>query len=582
VRFARFPQSLPVLTLLLAACASRSEDAVATPGPQFLAPRALLDRVDRVELAVYAKDPGAAEPPACDEETGVAEIDDREAISKSSLSRDNCEAGHFCGTVRVPADGVARTYVVRGFDADGDLFATGCTIAAPKKDGDLALTIRRRLPEATCPNGTVEAPETCDETGDPLCNSECATGEVLLSTAATGVGPKSGARDSKRDPALLWRAGSGDSGRLWTVFGDTSNASVEAVGLRVLGDNGQPLPTPSYATNSFFLPTTTGETPPNAPAKSQRHPALAALGSTTWIAFDDDATAQNNGRDIRLRGVGADFKTTVDTLINGDAATGESGDQLSPAIAASANALLIAWVDTATSRVFARTVTPVAGNGAPTLGPIRQISEGGTNSNISVARTPTGWIVVWEGGGDIKLRILSDSAVPSGTPVNVNANTDGVQERPSLSVAPDGSFAVSYTDRAAGTADVYVQRYNAAAARVAGDLDAPIHDRSREGDQTDSSVFALADGRGYVVAWADGNTGTVHGRWLKREGGGFLDPVTGLDGEFLISSEEKRTRGSVKIVAGGKRGNVFVAWQDASSAGTTGIVGRRLPPPGAK
>lgn len=552
------------------------------PGPQFLGPQALLDRVDRVELAVYAKAPGAAEPPACDEETGVAEVEDFEAVSTSSLSRDNCEAGHFCGSIRVPADGVARTYVVRGFDADGDLFATGCTIAAPKKDGDLAMTIRRRLAPATCGNGAVEAPETCDDPGDPLCDAECNTSEILVSTPATGVGPKAGARDAKRDPALLWRAGTGDGGRLWTVFGDTSSASgVEAIGVRVLGDNGQPLTTPSYANNSIFLPATTGEAPPNAATKPQRHPALAAIGATTWIAFDDDNTAQNNGRDIRLRAVGADLKASVETWVNGDAGTGETGDQLSPAVAASGNALLVAWVDTATSRVFARTVTP-AGSGAPTLGPIRQISEGGTNSNISVGRTPSGWIVVWEGGGDIKLRILSDSGVPSGTPVNVNASTDGVQERPSLSVAPDGSFAVAYTDRASGDADVFVQRYTAAAARVAGDLDAPVHDQSREGDQTDAALFALADGRGYVVAWADGASGTVHGRWLKREGGGYLDPVTGLDGEFRISSEEKRTRSAVRIVAGGKGGNVFVAWQDASTSGTTGILGRRLPPPGAK
>ena len=118
---------------------------------------------------------------------------------------------------------------------------------------------------------------------------------------------------------------------------------------------------------------------------------------------------------------------------------------------------------------------------------------------MSVAATTTGWVAVWQSGTGIKLRVVNEDGTPQGSEQTVNEGGT-VTERPRVASLPDGRFAVTWS--AGG--DVFVQRYDAKGAKVAGDQASPVNDVVKDGEQITPSIASTsAAGGSYVVAWLD-------------------------------------------------------------------------------
>jgi hypothetical protein len=346
----------------------------------------------------------------------------------------------------------------------------------------------------------------------------------------------------------------------------------------VLDEAFAPVASPPAAAQGFiYLPN--GSSPPAAAARAAGGAEAAALGDTTWVAFH--AVAADGAADIFVRSFDATLTPGELTPIgvNGASGAGETGAQTLPSVAAGANGkLYIAWQDESggagNGRIFARTFTP-----PNVLGNQQEISTGTSNSRVSVAPLPTGFVIVWESGGDVKLRVVNGDGIPAGGESVVNEKASGVQERPHVASLDDGRFAVVWADKAGGNADIVLQRFTAQIVKLAGDQATPLNDLVRDGDQTSPRVAATAAGAGvYFVAWADEPRGDIRGRYVRLTTGFPFNPVDGTDSEFTVGTRSGRKRAAPSVAIGGAAPFLAVAWED-QAAQSAGIYGRRLPVP---
>lgn len=119
------------------------------------------------------------------------------------------------------------------------------------------------------------------------------------------------------------------------------------------------------------------------------------------------------------------------------------------------------------------------------------------------------YVVTWTSnqpdatGFDIYARRYNASGTPLSQEFRVNTTTTGDQRYSRISMAGDGSFVITWTDGADGAGDVYFQRYNASG--VAQGSEVRIN-QTTNGDQSFSTVAVNDDGS-FVVTWSSNQTG---------------------------------------------------------------------------
>jgi hypothetical protein len=559
----------------LGACGHAADDTAVhvSLAPSLLFPQGLLDGVTKLTVSVY----DAASGLDCDPATGKLTQTAKpfaQADLGTSLAGGACPSGgKFCGQLSIAKSGTPRLFQAQAQTTSNPEVADGCTKVVVDQDAQpLKIVMIRNVPPAVCGNKTIESTEQC-EPPDPTCDAKCHTTEQLLST--------DGASGEKSAPFFLWPAQAGDGGRLLAFFGDKTPNSLSTsrseISMRVMSDTFAPLanfPSSTYLPNDQAAQTAK----PQPGAKSL--PSAAVIGSQYFVVFDDDSGTSQTP-DIHLRSMDASFTAQqafgAPVVVN-NPPDGEPGIQTAPAIVAGPNGLLfIAWQDDGAQKIAGRTYKP----GAPgVLGPQQDISSGSGNKNVQLASTSNGWIAVWEGAGDIKLRSIDANGNAFGSETIVNENTQGQQDHPSIATLADGRFAVVWADHAATNAtDIVGQRYTATASKVAGDQAAPVN-TTVAGDQTAPRIAGMnAAGGSFAVAWLDGQTRHVRARLLGGSSGFLFNNVDGQSGDFQASIADGRPRAEPVIAVGGASPAIAIGWSDLGAAAPFGIVGRRFPLP---
>lgn len=575
--------ALATLGTTLGAC---GDDPVrVSVAPSLVFPQGLLDGVDKLVLTVLDTSTGAA----CDPAAGaVSGADAAPKLLTKELAKSPCSPGvKFCGDLDLEKTSADRIFSAQASASDGTVLAVGCATAKVDQDAlPLSIKMVRYVPPAQCGNGVIEATEQCEGAGFG-CDDQCHSTEVLVSSGESSGKTTTGGPGDKTDPFFLWPAQNGDGGRFLAFYTDKTPGLTD-VAMTAMTAQLTPLGTPPVFTCqgsaargkpcSILLPN--GPTfPPDPAPKSQGVPSAATLNGKYYVVFQDDDSS--NGQDIHLRSMDGAFVAEqgvgAAVGVNGEpSGQGDPGIQSAPQISAPASGdkLLVAWQDDASGgKIVARTITPAGVRGTQ-----REISTGTGNSRVALAPTPDGWVVVWESGGDIKLRRVNGDGLPTGAEQTVNEATTGVQERPRVASLGDGRFCVVWADKGNG-ADIVAQRFNASGGKIAGDQSKPVNDVNASGDQTAPSVAGLtAAGGAFAVAWHDAGSGHVRARFLGGSAGFLFNNVTGQASEFQASLADGRTRANPVVVAGGSGPFVAIGWEDRSTGGA-GIVVRRFPAP---
>ena len=137
-----------------------------------------------------------------------------------------------------------------------------------------------------------------------------------------------------------------------------------------------------------------------------------------------------------------------------------------------------------------------------------------SQDNVSLDEGPDGMLVtVWhsrrqeEGTYGVRARLISAEGEALSAEVAVNETTDGMQVEPSLSIGPDGATWFAWVSRGQdGSGDgVYARRFSKTLDGATAELRV---DDAVEGDQSEPSIVALADGRAICV-WSGPATTTT-------------------------------------------------------------------------
>jgi hypothetical protein len=267
---------------------------------------------------------------------------------------------------------------------------------------------------------------------------------------------------------------------------------------------------------------------------------------------------------------------TGDILVN----TFTNDYQVNPAITTLTNGnVLAAWSsynEVATGSlqdVFVRLLSPT---GQAVSGEIlvNQFTKNNQRSATVAALSSGGFVVVWVSEGervdstlgtsvDIYARRFNASGLAQGGEFLVNTSSN-VCANPDVATAPDGSFAVAWSEQDATSPrtnswDVYVRTFSSAA--VGGTVQRV--NTHLYGDQFAPKI--TYSGGNYLEVWTslgqDGSREGVYGRFLTPAG-------TSLGGEFLVNT----TTASQQIhpaVAGDGTGSFLVAWTSFVGGGNS-------------
>ncbi len=421
-----------------------------------------------------------------------------------------------------------------------------------------------------------------------MCDASCHTLEELVSSldSAPGVpGPGAAKPGDRTFPALLWPPGTAPSGRFVALWQDASDAPDTHVGMRVLGDDLDALPSgsaPALAAGSLWLTSTTdaGQFPSPPDAGNQQLPAAAyaADAQRTFVVFADDAAGT---LDVYLRTLDANYtaEQASPVVING--AGGEPGVQTHPAIALGAgDVAFVVWQSApqlGPGQILGRTYD--RSKAAP-LGAQVVLSTSTSDQAPSVAALSTGWVVAWQSGSDVVARRVDATGQPTAPAFVVSSGHSGTQDHPAVAALGGGDdrFAVAWADHGQNGADVDVQRFDATGAAVPGDSSAPINDVVTAGDQLAPCIAGSASGAFFAVGWLDVPSGHVRARLLDASAGFDFNNVDGESDEFQVSLAAGHTRANPVVAVGGSGPFVAFAWEDQTS-GAPGIYARRFPLP---
>lgn len=568
-----------VVLLPAPACSGTSEPTNVSIAASFVVPKGVLDKAEKLVVTVLE---GTV---TCDPAVGQTALPAGNAaareVARKDLGKTGCATGvKFCGDITIEKSDALRVFSVTAKATDESTVAIGCASAKIEQDVlPLEITMFRYLAPPDCSDAVIQPTEQCVPKGssDVTCDATCQSNELFLSVGSTLTHTETGGPGDKIDPFFLWPEGTGVPGRFFAFFTDrkvTGSNNVE-VGLRGMRDDLSPITAsenPALAAGEIYLPNET-TFPSTAAARQQSAPAAAFVNNKFYVAFQDDTGTGATGQDIHLRSMDTSLvaEQGANPLgINGPSGAGEAGIQGVPAIASiPSGRLLVAWEDSGAGKIAARTLTPPG-----TLGNQIDVSTGNGNKGVSIAARADGWAIAWQNATGVKLRLVNDSNVPLGDVQSVTSKGT-ITERPRIAAIGDGRFAVVW----AADGEIFVQRYDAKGAPIAGDAATPINDVVKDGVQTTPSIAATTAVSGsYVVAWLDAASGHVRARMLGGSGGFLFNHVNGQSTEFQASRVEGHTRATPVVVAGGSAPFVAIGWED-KSAPTAGIIARRFPLP---
>jgi len=146
----------------------------------------------------------------------------------------------------------------------------------------------------------------------------------------------------------------------------------------------------------------------------------------------------------------------------------------------------------------------------------------------------------------------------------VNTTTTSAQYIPKMTALADGGHVVTWIDYSSGSADVVLQRYDAAGAAQGGEV---LVNTFTTGTQERTAITALRGG-GYVLAWSsDGQDGDDDGVFLQQ----FAANGSRVGGEKQINTTTTGDQ-SIPRLLGLADGGYAVAWtsegQDGDLSGT--------------
>lgn len=555
--------ALPLAFVAFGACSSSDTGVHVGVSPNIVFPEGLLDSVSKLTLQVF--DSG---PVSCDTTKGSLK-GSSSPIATKDLASSGCPASaKFCGDVQVDKSDTARVFLAQAYTAGNSTpIASGCTQATVNQDTlQVQIKMLRFVPPATCGGQPSKLPAVqCDPPGDAadtVCDPTCQTKELFLSVgdAATTSSAK-----VKTRPSFVWPAGTGPAGRFVAFFGDKSPSTRTQVSMRVMGDD---LHTTGdlgvgVQTQSYFMPNNPSGTPfpPVGEAGSQNNPSAVFLNGQYYVAFDNNAAGPSA---INLRTLPTPVKST-----QGPGAPAKVSDpgapMLQPSMAASGDGkLFVAWQSNGS--ILGRTVDA----NSLALGTQQTL---GTGQNVVVAGMPTGWVIAYESGADVKMQLVDGTGAGKGEQKVNDATHSGNQQHPGVAALTDGRFAVDWIDTGAqGGAGVFVQRYDATGKAVAGDQTLRIN--TNTGDQSNTAIGgSAASGGFFAAAWVDTTTGHVRARLLGGSSGFAFNSVTAQNDDFQVSQADGRTRSNPVVAVGGSGPFLVIGWQDD----TTGLVDPNFP-----
>jgi hypothetical protein len=564
---------------LAIACGQHGDNVSVSLGPTLVAPRGLLDNVQKLTVSVY-------EGAGCDASTGKATgTSGKTPIASKDLTTTGCQApAKFCGELTISTSDATRVFAAVARGANDVELADGCAqLKVNQERQPLTIQMQRNVPPSVCGNGVVDATEQCDPPGganDPVCDDQCHTKELRLSVGGATTDTVDGVSGDHFAPSFAWPSQSGTAGNFYAAWTEKTSTTRRQLATRFLTDSlgiDTSIPLGSYA----FLIADTGTPPRPGQANSQSYPAVTFQNGKFFVAFEDDSSGN---LDIHLRTINVANPTEGDQPrnmpigVNGPNGGGEPTVEQLPAIAAGANgAVLVAWQSGATTgpgKIIARTY---AGG---TYGAQVELSSGTQNQGVRVAATSSGWVVAWQSGSDVKLRRVGSDGMPLAAEVTVNDGShSGVQDHPGVATAGD-SFAVVWADHgAANGTDIFVQRYKADGTALPGDQATRVNNVSGDGEQTVPAIAGnTAVGGMYATTWFDATTSHVRARLLGASGGFLFNNVDGQTNEFQASLVDGHARTSPTIAIGGSGPFIAIGWEDLD-ASSPGVYVRRFPVP---
>ena len=558
---------LGVVIVLAASCGTHEDAPRVAIETRFVVPKGILDKAVKLELRVLE-----GGDVACQKEKGtLANESAAKEIGKQDLGGSCTNGARFCGNLSIEKSDATRVFAASAKDGGGATIAVGCTDAKIDQDNvPISIQMFRFLEPPNCADTTLQPTEQCFPGGTAICDAQCQSTEILLSQGNKDNFTDTGAANDKTDPFFVWPSATGTAGRFVAFFTDKKTTNPTDIGLRVMNDDMTAPTTPPALAKGSILLSSGGAFPPQATSLRQSLPQAALFDGKLWVVFQDDNSPGSNGLDIHLRSLDNVFQSaeTPDALaVNGSG--GEAGIQTAPSIASGKAHLFVAWEDSGAGKIVGRNFAPPS-----TFGSQNDISTGNANTQPSVATTSTGFVTVWKSGTGIKLRAVSEDGTPQGAESAVS--DAGAQfDRPRVAALADGRFAVAW---AAG-GDIFVQRFDAKGAKIAGDQDKPINDQVTDGEQTSAVIGATtAAGGSYVVAWIDSGSGHVRARFLGGSGGFLFNNVNGQSTEFQASKDDGRSRANPAVASGGSGPYVAIGWEDKTGA-PAGVIGRRFPLP---
>jgi hypothetical protein len=521
-------------------------------------PQGVLDEATSVKLSVF---PAAGH--SCAADGGVGDLPSEDLLD-FSLSQGSCSgSATWCGEITLERGDEPQMFYVE-VSGDAGLLAQGCATAVIDKDPvEVGITVVRFVEPACCGDGIVQSTELCDEGGDDscggttasaTCSADCTTPVQLLdddgvgSPAATGqghLGITFAPGDDQLDDGLraAWNWG-----------------EAKDIGLRILQSDLSPVTDPEsleLARRVYFR--CTGMTA--LATRDQDTPSITALGNGAAISFrsseavplqfDAVALAMNDKgcSDAQEATLMSDGESSVDDV---DIASGPAGTAL------------VVWEQN--GRILGRTFDGTdAGDNTIT------ISDDGAAPRV--AGYNAGWVVVYQGpaagdnDGVVLKRVTTSLGI--GSPVLVNAGTNGVQDQADVGMVSDGSAAVAF--RSGG--NIFFQRFLSSDAKIAGDQDAPLA-VSPAADEAAPAVAGAASGDFFVVAWQTGNQ--IRARFAGKAEGFLFNNVTGQNDDFDATINAGAGAPRAPTIATGDI--VVIGWEDQSAA-VPGVLVRRFPLP---
>lgn len=489
--------AFPVLTT--ASCAGRD---VVGSGVELIDPAGLIDdiigagnplRLYVVPASDYTCEPGTGEVspatadvppfPSDDAEPGMLDgaVVDIE-VDASAMATVTVPVGDWTIFVRGkgtdPVTGVMNTFIGRG-----------CNTATVENGATLTVSVQlvQIVGVGDCLDTVLSPDEQCLPAGTMTCNATCQTIQQPVNQFVV-----TGAQDHARISTAPAR-------RAAVTF-DHDRMDVA---LRLFESNGTPVPLGAAmrdATLTDIGMGIPGVQLSGAPAMaSDGHFAIAVVDFTP---VDPDVWALFYSADRNVMGRVA---------LLSDA----TGAQSTPSPAFAGNgALMIAFADSSSAtgvsaRMFA------AGAMTPTGTDSIEIGTGATGGGApSVSGLPSGFVVAFEAGTDIRFQRFDASGAPTDASARTVDDAAAMRETPVVAARADGSFLVAWVEQI-GAPTIRARAFGADGAPMGASMTVA----TTSGAQSVPSVAAGVDN--YLVAWQAGTT--VRARVLSSGGIGILN-----------------------------------------------------------